>query len=181
MKWLGIVAVMACSFEHGITPSDSHAPPADAKVDAPPLDSHVADAAIDAPNGLCNETVCSAAGGQCTNSSTCEIGTTGGNVTCPAGMDCLIHCESSTACNGTIDCAMARSCTIDCLENGTCAGIFDCSHVPCTIYCRGNNTCQDNDIDDTNSTCDIECCGNSACIGAFASPTVCSNHGDICP
>ena len=73
MKWALVVALTACSFEHGLAPGPDDGRSPDGRVaDAKIVDGKPIDAA-----GSCNATACAAAGGTCADSSTCEIDTTG--------------------------------------------------------------------------------------------------------
>ncbi len=178
-----------CPFQHGAAPGASDgsaAVDAKAMIDARVIDAHLIDGSViaDAPpdmttSSTCDPAACSAHHGACM-ADTCEIATTGGDVSCPSGMPCHISCNSPSACDGNVDCGTATSCTIDCIADNSCGAMFGCTGVACTLYCRGVGACSNCHIKDNGESCDLECCGSGSCTSAQATPSACSGTG-TCP
>jgi len=175
VRCLVLILCAACSYSSPtVGPGGDDAPPSPGHDATLPTDTAVP---IDAdPCGPCE-----AVGGTC-DRGTCEIDvTTTGDVTCPAGMPCVIKCNATGACNGTIDCSAATKCTIDCDASTTCnLAHFNCHGADCTIVCHATNTCNLSTIDVTQSQCDLQCCASNTCSNDVATPQTCSFGNNNC-
>lgn len=89
-----------------------------------------------------------------------------GQLQCPDGMPCTVHCDGGADCPSTITCGDG-ACTVLCGgtgNGGMCTGeTIDCGNAQiCKVLCVGGSSCE-SEIFCRSSDCTVECSGGAAC------------------
>ena len=126
-------------------------------VDAPPGDGgSKKDAGIDAGDVCPSQcTSCSTTSKTCTID--CAAGATCINaiVTCPAGWNCAVRCNTQNSCRSGVMCQGTLSCDVQCSGNSACRAV-NCGAGPCKVSCTGTNSCRGVNCG-TSCACDVTC------------------------
>jgi len=130
-------------------------------IDAPGSNQIDAKVFHDAPTGNCPQECTSCNGSTCivdcsVNPTACQT-----MITCPAGYQCDVRCNTDMSCRAGVQCANNESCTVTCSGAGSCRGVA-CSNGACDVQCTGTNSCSR--VNCGNSCkCDIACSGTLSC------------------
>jgi hypothetical protein len=116
-------------------------------------------------------TTCNVAQKSCTIN--CQSANCTNQVTCPAGYNCDIQCNTDNSCRNGVNCQMAASCNIDCTGKQSCQNV-QCGPGKCDVACIGGASCRG--VDCNNScACDVACTGSQSCTeGIFCSSLACT-------
>jgi hypothetical protein len=93
-------------------------------------------------------------------------------VVCPAGMDCVVHCDRQNGCPQGVDCSAATACFIDCNASGACGGQVLCGSGPCEVDCR-QSRCSGGVQCSSSCACQILCGSGQSCSGDMSCPAGC--------
>jgi hypothetical protein len=82
---------------------------------------------------------------------------------CPAGFDCVVHCEEPGTCLGEVHCADARTCIVNCTAEKNCYGAIHCDNTgDCQVICSGTEACGKVSCP-TSGRCAVTCNGTDSC------------------
>ena len=129
------------------------------------------DAAIDAADVCPSQcTSCSATGKVCTID--CAAGAVCSNVivTCPAGWNCAVRCNTQNSCRSGVKCQGTLSCDVQCSGNSACRGV-ECGAGRCNVSCTGQNSCRGGVTCGPSCACDVTCNGLAG---------ACTDNGVMC-
>lgn len=114
-------------------------------------------------------TTCSVQQKTCTIN--CQMGGCTNTVTCPAGYQCDILCNTDNSCRNGVNCQQGTSCTVECSGKSSCQNV-QCGTGPCDVECSGVQSCRG--VSCSNScACDVACTGNQACEGIQCTSLAC--------
>jgi hypothetical protein len=84
-------------------------------------------------------------------------------VTCPAGWNCDVRCNTTNSCRSGVNCPTgAFTCNVQCSGNSACRGVM-CGAAKCNVMCTGQNSCRGVNCG-ASCACDVTCTlNNGAC------------------
>ncbi len=167
--------IVDAAFSGGSNP-DGSAPGFDARPPAFDAAPGPVDAAT--PLSLCLLD-CTGPGASCTLDGTCEYNCTGnidcGNINCPPGRPCNVHCERSgqnaAPCNNVV-CAPNQPCNVTCVD-ATDNDLRVCNNVSCNGSCACDVQCTGSDNACNSTNCTQDCSDGNDC-SAEGSCNTCS-------
>ena len=172
------VVLAGCSFSAQL---DNDAPP---EAGTPAIDAPGTPPMEAATMSACASSDCESLGGSCQPDDSCLIDSGAASVECPAGVACVVVCDSDNACKNSVNCGMATSCHVTCKENNACETGVLCGIAPCVVICdsRGShsNVCKGMITSAPPAACDVHCCGDGSNLCAGGASLHCTTD-NVCP